>query len=988
MARELQLPVGQLNTAAKPVDAFIAPINYQVAQPGPLVQLPGVQGVNVIGTGGTTNVQGSNSFADLAEALRPFTKELVQATQTAGLAFAKWQMDKGEAEFLQQYRTAQLKVDESTEVGEVNYAQGARAVGAKDPGAGSLMWMLNPYREIGAQRARSRLAGQEIEYGMPSYVNSRSNEIDYTSPDQGFAALNKIRAEYVAQVTEKFGVNESSPGFQKYAAPAIEKASEREAARIQEDRVKYYDEVMPRQLTQLLRNQMILVSMTGASFELDGKTYTRGKDPEELYWIAAGIKLNNISRDFLQKAGPGGMASKWARQAYESLKAEAYYNNDQTLLRLVGQIRSGEPLRGPDGKPTRDAQGQSVYLTWDQLYSQDSIDSRIKYEQAGYAARQNEVKDFGARSEAAIGDAIQGMPPGPDRAAAAAAALDRFIKEETARTGRPPSPVAIQEARRAFKEASDLTSDLVFEQDDPGAPTRYFAQLEQTYGSDFNAKREREKVQALAAGMRNQEEARQFQASAFAAIERKEKEVQDMSGYKAARDKVINDNVNSRILRNYPANPANPAFGKPDREESERRQRGAYTQHVNNRIKEKEAQLKRKLNESEVRAVTQQAIDEYGKNDKDSLQYLFPGSPAYPDSQSVDPYGTIKPVDLGADGKPKPNTPPAPKVYSINQLDDIPNRAVELRQYRTKPVMALNSIRDVIFNAIDGKAQSVKFERAWRDAGAPNAWDFLMKQLKMYPNYKGDDWSPSEEYKARQRLLSMGGTANAEVARAAVGQQFPNIAAIASQTAGRTFDAIFGVAPASAEPRIAIRQGGGGGQGGAVPFTGSGDLRPFNNVLALLRSGEGGWDSANRGIAGDTPRGVPGLSRMTLGQWKGLQARGYNALGAYQFIPGTLKLAQRELGLSDSTVMTPEVQGRLAVQLMVGTKRPRLAAYLKGESNDIGAALDDLALEWASVHTRGGGTAYPTVGGNAASIPRSRAHQVLQQARAAYLGRG
>jgi murein DD-endopeptidase MepM/ murein hydrolase activator NlpD len=127
---------------------------------------------------------------------------------------------------------------------------------------------------------------------------------------------------------------------------------------------------------------------------------------------------------------------------------------------------------------------------------------------------------------------------------------------------------------------------------------------------------------------------------------------------------------------------------------------------------------------------------------------------------------------------------------------------------------------------------------------------------------------------------------------------------------------------------------------------------------------------------------------MTLGQWKGLQARGYNALGAYQFIPRTLKLAASELGLSDSTVMTPEVQGRLAVQLMIGSKRPRLAAYLRGRNNDLGAALDDLALEWASVHTRGGGTAYAGIGGNAASISRSRAAQALAQARQAFLSGG
>jgi hypothetical protein len=163
---------------------------------------------------------------------------------------------------------------------------------------------------------------------------------------------------------------------------------------------------------------------------------------------------------------------------------------------------------------------------------------------------------------------------------------------------------------------------------------------------------------------------------------------------------------------------------------------------------------------------------------------------------------------------------------------------------------------------------------------------------------------------------------------------------------------------------------------------------PFSGVLSLLRSGEGGWDSANRGIAGDTPGGIPGLSKMTLGQWKQYQSQGYNALGAYQFIPRTLDLAAREAGISSSTVMTPAVQDRLAVQLMIGSKRPTLADYLRGKTNDVNQALDDLALEWASVATRGGGTAYPNQGGNRASIGRDKARKVLEQARATFLSSG
>ena len=55
--------------------------------------------------------------------------------------------------------------------------------------------------------------------------------------------------------------------------------------------------------------------------------------------------------------------------------------------------------------------------------------------------------------------------------------------------------------------------------------------------------------------------------------------------------------------------------------------------------------------------------------------------------------------------------------------------------------------------------------------------------------------------------------------------------------------------------------------------------KPYEQLLSTIRSGEGSWTSANRGTAGDTPNGVPGLDRMTVSQWKDLH-QGYFALGA------------------------------------------------------------------------------------------------------------
>ena len=781
MRNETQLPQGQLNPAARPVDAFLQPVNYQVAQPSQLPMLGNTGQIQTIQTGGTPNVQGYNNAALLAESLAPFSRELNKTVQSAGLAYAGWQMQKGEAEFMEAYRRAQVNVDQQGEVGESQYAKASREVYAKDKDAGWGMWLANPYREMGAQRARSRLAGQEVQYRMEG-IQGQIGGADYESPDQGFGKLQSLRAGLISQVTQAWGVDENSAGFQKYAAPAIEKASERAGTQLAEDRRKYFDEMKPKQLAELLRNE-IYVEETNKRFEYKGKEYVRGQDPDPLYWQAWGLKQNDLARDFLSKAGPGGMASKWARDAYGILQADANFKDDAALLGRLGRIQSSEPLRGVDGKPAIGFDGQPVYLTWDQLYRQENIDSQIKYQQAGYTLRSAQAKDLGERGGAAVSVATEGMLPGPDRFDQGLGALNQFVLEEEERLGRKLTAVERLQIRKAWKDANDLNDQLVFEQDDPAAPTRFLGELGQQYGTAFNAARSKAEAERIALGMRDQAKGQQFLMQAYAQIERKEKEVQDFSGYSSSRDKVINDNIEARLRRNYDYSTGS-TDPKADREESTRRQRLAYTTHVNERIREKEAAEGRKLTDTEVRSITQTAIDEYGKNDKDGLGYLFPGSRAYPDSPSVDPYSTIIPTPLGPDGKPKgPEPPKGPdgkplQLYGTSQLDDIPNRRVVLRQFRDLPVMSLGSLRDLVFDGIAGKPLSMKFERAWRDAGARNAFEFLQEQLGLYQNYT-PEWSQQDWKKLQQRLQSSAATQNAAVAHSAL-SPMPALASLAS----------------------------------------------------------------------------------------------------------------------------------------------------------------------------------------------------------------
>jgi hypothetical protein len=157
----------------------------------------------------------------------------------------------------------------------------------------------------------------------------------------------------------------------------------------------------------------------------------------------------------------------------------------------------------------------------------------------------------------------------------------------------------------------------------------------------------------------------------------------------------------------------------------------------------------------------------------------------------------------------------------------------------------------------------------------------------------------------------------------------------------------------------------------------------FTPLLRVIYAGEGGYNSVNRGNAGDTPGGLPGLSSMTFGEVMRRQAAGLHAVGAPQFIPSTLKIAMRDAGLKTTDVFSPYNQDRAAIALMIGSKQPALAAFLRGKSNNVRAAIDALAGEWASVKNASGRGQYNHVGRNRATITMSP--ELMWETRRRYL---
>ena len=140
-------------------------------------------------------------------------------------------------------------------------------------------------------------------------------------------------------------------------------------------------------------------------------------------------------------------------------------------------------------------------------------------------------------------------------------------------------------------------------------------------------------------------------------------------------------------------------------------------------------------------------------------------------------------------------------------------------------------------------------------------------------------------------------------------------------------------------------------------------------LLDLIASGEGNYNSVNRGRAGDSPGDWPkkhlgkSITEMSIKEVRQHQGGRnpdcwYNgkkgkanlfAVGRYQLIPCTLKYTTASIeDLDVRMVYSPEVQDAFGVFLLF-VKRPVVGEYLLGEHDDIKEAGQELAKEFASI---------------------------------------
>jgi muramidase (phage lysozyme) len=152
----------------------------------------------------------------------------------------------------------------------------------------------------------------------------------------------------------------------------------------------------------------------------------------------------------------------------------------------------------------------------------------------------------------------------------------------------------------------------------------------------------------------------------------------------------------------------------------------------------------------------------------------------------------------------------------------------------------------------------------------------------------------------------------------------------------------------------------------------NGGMTGLRSLLEQISKGEGTTDDRARahgfnsgydvslGYGAYHDRTSKPISSMTLGEIKKLQAEmlrhpdnklNSSAVGKYQIVGKTLRPLQKQMGISDDEVFSPELQDRMAQQLLRGRG---LDNFLAGRM-DANRFQSGLAQEWASVAAPGTG---------------------------------
>ena len=785
MARDL--PLNQIRPVAQPVDAFVRPATPNVAAPAAPQMMPNPSGIRMIEQGNGGSIQGYNQFAQLAEALAPFSRALTEVAGTGMKMYASGEYEKGRNEAMKAQVLANQQMQQS--MGE--YANENRKLAQVDPIGALMMDRVNPYREAGRVNALSRVAAKEIGSAVLAEYSRTPGVEEWKFDDP---RLKQLQARAVASVTEKYKLDPGTPGFIDYVLPEVGQATDKLIAQHREDRTKYLQSTVPRLAVVEALGQYESALKAGmvewSEFDpVSGRQLQRSAASSDPVAFEYGIRMRfaQILDRMSSESGLPGMASQFKQQVIEQLGGMATAAGNTNLYRIVAGTEVG-PV-GKDGRRPLAAE----------MFGLDLLETRHKYGQMMWQEQQR-TQQMGLQSfQSELADITFDMADSPERGAAIQQLIQKY-----------EGSIPRFELMKAAEEASGVGDKIAARSYSTDPMEQFFLDANERAGSSWDVSAADAEYRQLRESLPPQERGKYDQQ--YASIRKgKEKEKNDVPGYLV--DPLISGAIKSRLKEFYPSDTTEAAlrganitdmlaFGDANVARSAQLQLSAYRKHVYDRLQKAKATKGGELDAAEVTSVTQAALAEYGKNDAKSFNQLFPGSPKgnAPGVQGipVKPYSGSEPV------KPPPGRQAySAPVYPAGQLDNIPNRAQRLKE--REPVLSLPSAQEEATRILNGRAPSAAVSRAAKDAGLTPG-NFLLRQLDAYPSFQ----LPSD---ARQQLLrsSRGAQGITDSSRtASAGKPRP-----VEMAAMWFFDALTGARPSMAGTMPPLQ---GGGRNGGGPF--------------------------------------------------------------------------------------------------------------------------------------------------------------------------
>lgn len=726
-----QLPQGQIQPVAQPIDTFLRPIERPIAGAAQQPGIPRVSGQEVISQGNGGNVQGANNLQALAAALAPFNARL-QETVGAGLElYASSEYKKGQNEAAK----AAVLANQQRLQSMGQYAAANRQLDGKDPIAAMAMDSINPYRRAGRENALARVAAEEVG---PALMEAYRKTPGLEQLDESDPRIAQLKVDATNGLMKRYGLTAGSPGFLDYVNPELVKGWQRVTERQYNDRQEYLKATIPGTATAEAAGIYANAYSTGQIqvFDAAGKPTTLTPADGARWEAGLLLRMQATVDKVMDESGLKGETTKAREKVIEQLHAAGIARGDATLQRLARQLAVGPA--GPDG-----ARPKAAVAMFAQL-----LDQQIKYED--YADKKK-LDGYGAT--AAVKLAAAGGDP---------AMRQKAINELGTIAGQMGIPAdKALERIAALGGTVDKLQGLV---SDAGPAEQFMLQAETTrFGPQWNTQQFLQETEYRIQALPDADKTR-LRNQAGDIVRRKENEkTADLGG---AVSRLIEDRIRANTQAAYPKTvtaaalrkngssiSSMMAWGPANVAESVSRQNQALQVHVRNRLAAEAAKNGGRLSSAQQLQFAADALNEYGSKNPDAKAWLFPGvgktpsvggagaagdpPPPPPGARSAgggapDPKSLMgpAPADKPAASKPAAQAIPVTR-FPANQLDQADPST--FKQFRKTAILTPESIRQEVLNLANGGQAPAPLKRAARQAGVSPA-EFLLKQAERYPN--------------------------------------------------------------------------------------------------------------------------------------------------------------------------------------------------------------------------------------------------------------